>query len=66
MKAIQQLLNQGVLQESKSPWAYRLGKVAKRQWGDLHKLNATGKDAFPIPKIIDCFEALSVITCSSF
>lgn len=57
-------LETGVIRESKSPWASPLVYVLKkdgtiRQCVDYRKLNAvTLKDAYPLPKINDCFDSL--------
>ncbi len=59
-KAIDQLLQQGVIQESCSPWASPIVLVKKkngkiRPCVDYRKLNmVTKKDAFPIPRTQDC------------
>jgi len=61
---INQQLRSGVIRESSSPWASPLVYVLKRDKTvrpcvDYRKLNAvTLKDAYPLPKINDCLDAL--------
>jgi len=64
-QAVDQLLKQGVIQESSSPWASPIVLVKKKNGKvraciDYRKLNAvTVKDAYPIPSTQECLDALS-------
>jgi len=63
--AVDQLLKQGVIRESSSPWASPIVLVRKKNGKiraciDYRKLNAvTVKDAYPIPSTQECLDALS-------
>ena len=69
--AIQKLFDQGTVRESTSPWASPLVFVRKkngqvRPCVDYRKLNAiTTKDAFPLPRTQDCFDAVADATLFS-
>lgn len=62
---IEKLKNQGLIEESSSPWSSPLVLVQKKDktWRlcvDYRRLNAqTIKDAYPIPRIADDLDALS-------
>ena len=62
---IEKLLNQGIIEESTSPWSSPIVLVRKKDGSvrfciDFRKLNnITTKDAFPIPRIDDIFDHLS-------
>jgi hypothetical protein len=64
-KHLQEMLAAGVVQPSISPWAAAPVLVRKKDGGvrwciDYRKLNAvTKKDAYPLPLISDCVDALS-------
>lgn len=64
-KEIDKLLQQGVIEESTSPWSSPIVLVRKKDGSarfciDYRKLNSiTTKDAFPIPRIDDIFDHLS-------
>jgi hypothetical protein len=64
-KHLQEMLAAGVIQPSVSPWAAAPVLVRKKDGGvrwciDFRKLNTvTKKDAFPLPLISDCLDALS-------
>jgi hypothetical protein len=64
-KHLQEMLAAGVIQPSISPWAAAPVLVRKKDGGvrwciDFRKLNAvTKKDAFPLPLISDCLDALA-------
>lgn len=59
------MLDKGVITESNSPWASPIVLVCKpdgsaRYCVDYRKLNqVTKKDSYPLPRIADCFDALS-------
>ena len=69
--AIDDLKEKGVIRESTSPWASPLVLVRKkcgkvRLCVDYRKVNSvTKKDAFPIPRIQDCLDAVSGAKCFS-
>ena len=62
---IKQLEQQGVIRKSSSPWASPICLVRKRSGKirpcvDYRRLNAvTIKDAFPLPRINDCLDAVA-------
>ena len=62
---VQEMLNQGVIQPSQSPWASLIVLVKKRDGDtrfcvDYRKLNnCTRKDVFPLPRIDDTLDLLS-------
>ncbi len=62
---IDKLLQQGIIEESMSPWSSPIVLVRKKNGSvrfcvDFRKLNnITTKDAFPIPRIDDIFDHLS-------
>ena len=62
---LQSMLDAGVIQPSSSPWAASPVLVRKKDGGvrwclDYRKLNnVTKKDAFPLPLISDCLDALA-------
>ena len=64
-KAIDKLLKQGSIRLSSSPWASPLVLIKKRDGStrpcvDYRGLNSvTKKDAFPLPRIQDCLDAMS-------
>ena len=64
-KVVIQLEQQGIIRKSTSPWAGPICLVRKksgkiRPCVDYRRLNAiTTKDAFPIPRITDCLDAVS-------
>ena len=64
-EAIQELENKGVIRKSTSPWASPIVLVRKkngkvRPCVDYRRLNAvTTKDAFPLPRIQDCLDAVA-------
>ena len=64
-KAIDKLLSQGVIRPSKSPWASALCLVRKKDGSvrpcvDYRRLNKVTKpDAFPVPKVDECIDAVS-------
>ena len=64
-QAVADMLNQGVIEPSTSPWASPVVLVKKRSGGtrfcvDYRKLNeVTRKDSYPLPRIDDTLEALS-------
>ena len=70
-EAIEKLIRQGVIWKSKSPWASPLMFVEKpdgtlRPVIDFRALNeVTCRDAFPIPCIQDCLDAVSGATLFS-
>ena len=64
-KAIDQLLKQGTIRPSTSPWASPIVLVRKRSGQvrpciDYRRINAvTRKDAFPLPRTQDCLDAVA-------
>ena len=62
---VEKMLDQGIIRESDSPWASQVVLVKKKDGSvrfcvDYRHLNAaTRKDAYPLPNIIDCMDALS-------
>ena len=58
------MLSHGIIEESNSPWASNVVVVTKKDGSarvcvDYRKLNAvTRKDAYPLPRIADCLDAL--------
>ena len=70
-KAIDQLKEQGSIQESNSPWASPIVLVRKktgkiRLCVDYRKLNQqTRKDAYPLPRTQDCLDAMAGSTIFS-
>ncbi|CAG2222543.1 unnamed protein product [Mytilus edulis] len=70
-KAITQMLDQGIIQKSNSPWGSPLQLVVKkngkiRPCCDYRFLNAlTRLDSFPIPRIQDCLDAVGGATLMS-
>ena len=61
---IDKMLERGVIQPSESPWASPIVLVTKKDGSlrfciDYRKLNeSTKKDAYPLPRIDDCLDAL--------
>ncbi|MEW8561290.1 MAG: reverse transcriptase domain-containing protein, partial [Candidatus Thiodiazotropha sp.] len=68
---IKQLEQKGIIRKSTSPWASPICLVRKksgkiRPCVDYRRLNAiTTKDAFPIPRIADCLDAVAGATLFS-
>ena len=64
-KAIEQMLEQGVIRKSTSPWASPIVLVRKksgkvRPCVDYRKLNeVTKNDGFPLPRTQDCLDAMA-------
>ena len=64
-QAIDKLLKQGVIRPSNSPWASPLCLVRKKDGSvrpcvDYRRLNkVTRPDAFPVPKVDECIDAIS-------
>ncbi|KAK3096184.1 hypothetical protein FSP39_024155 [Pinctada imbricata] len=64
-ETIEKLEKQGIIKKSTSPWVSPVVLVRKKSGGlrvciDYRKLNAlTLKDAFPLPRIQDCLDAVS-------
>jgi hypothetical protein len=69
--AVQKFFDQGIVRESTSPWASPLVFVRKkngklRPCVDYRRLNSvTRKDAFPLPRIQDCFDTVADATLFS-
>ena len=70
-KVVKQLEEQGIIRASTSPWASPIVLVRKksgkiRPCVDYRRLNAvTIKDAFPLPRITDCLDAVADATMFS-
>ncbi|KAK3102361.1 hypothetical protein FSP39_010822 [Pinctada imbricata] len=64
-KELQKMIDRGIVEPSRSPWASNIVLVTKKDGRvrfcvDYRKLNdVTLKDAYPIPRVDDCLEALS-------
>ena len=64
-EALEKMLERGTIRESTSPWASPVVLVPKKDNSvrvciDYRKINEnTKKDAFPLPKISDCLDAVS-------
>ena len=64
-EALEKMLERGTIRESTSPWASPVVLVPKKDNSvrvciDYRKINEnTKKDAFPLPKINDCLDAVS-------
>ena len=64
-KLIQEMLEQGIVEESSSPWASPIVLVAKpdgstRFCVDYRRLNAITKvDEYPLPRVDECLDVLS-------
>ena len=64
-EALDKMLSRGTIRESNSPWASPVVLVAKKNGSvrvcvDYRRVNdLTKKDAFPLPKISDCLDAVS-------
>ena len=62
---IETMLDRGVIEQSSSPWASPIVLVTKKDGScrfcvDYRKLNeVTIKDAYPLPRVDDCIDALS-------
>ena len=62
---IKKMLERGIIEPSKSPWASNIVLVTKKNGQvrfcvDYRKLNeVTIKDSYPLPRVDDCLEALS-------
>ena len=63
-RQVENMVEQGVIEESNSPWASNVVVVTKKDGSarvciDYRKLNSvTRKDAYPLPRISDCLDAL--------
>ena len=63
-RQVEQMLDQGLIAESTSPWASPVILVSKpdgskRMCVDLRKVNAvTKKDSYPLPRIDECLDSL--------
>ncbi|XP_052218279.1 uncharacterized protein K02A2.6-like [Dreissena polymorpha] len=70
-KATQELLDKGVIRKSTSPWASPIVLVKKkngevRPCVDYRKVNKLVKpDGFPIPRVLDCLDAVANATLFS-
>lgn len=76
-KLTEEMLSNGVIEESKSPWSSPVVLVRKKDGSmqfcvDYRKLNAvTHKDVHPLPRVDDCLDALcgarvfSTLDCAS-
>ena len=70
-KAIEDLLQKGVIQKSTSPWASPIVLVKKKSGAirpciDYRRVNALVKpDGFPLPRIQDCLDAVAGATLFS-
>ena len=70
-KLVTEMLDQGVIEPSTSPWASPVVLVKKKSGEtrfciDYRKLNAISvKDAYPLPRIDDCLDALAGAKCFS-
>ena len=68
---IEQMERQGIIRKSKSPWASPIVLVRKKNGNvrpciDYRRLNSvTENDAFPLPRIQDCLDAVSGSTLYS-
>ena len=64
-KAIQEMVSQGVVKPSQSPWSSPVVLVRKKDGSlrfcvDYRRLNAvTKKDSYPLPRIDDCIDSLA-------
>ena len=70
-KLVDEMLDQGVIEPSTSPWASPVVLVKKKSGEtrfciDYRKLNDISiKDAYPLPRIDDCLDALAGAKCFS-
>ena len=70
-RLVDEMLRQGVIEPSTSPWASPVVLVKKKSGEtrfciDYRKLNAISiKDAYPLPRIDDCLDALAGAKCFS-
>ena len=70
-RLVDEMLSQGVIEPSTSPWASPVVLVKKKSGEtrfciDYRKLNAISiKDAYPLPRIDDCLDALAGAKCFS-
>ena len=64
-KQVEEMLNQDIIETSKSPWSSPVVLVHKKDGSfrfcvDYRRLNiVTSKDAHPLPRVDDCLDALS-------
>ena len=64
-KEVEKMLEKGIIEPSNSPWSSPIVLVGKKDGStrfcvDYRRLNeVTVKDAYPIPRVDDCFDALS-------
>lgn len=62
---VKKMLDKGIIEPSKSPWSSGIVLVTKKDGStrfcvDYRRLNdVTVKDSYPIPRVSDCFDALS-------